>query len=108
MQLLKNIFRCRLNANQVRAYKLANEGHNVCILGEAGTGKSFVVNLIKKQLERQGVTCNIVCSSGIACEVYEVGHAVTVYSHYGLQKAELPHPGLLERVLSRNDVVARI
>ena len=47
------------------------------------------------------------CSSGIACDAYD-GFASTVHSHYGLQTAELPCPLLLERSLSRNNVVEQI
>ena len=84
------------------------DGHNVCILGKAGTGKSAVVRKIKSHFTSQGKKCQIVCSSGIACDVYNSGEATTVHSHYGLQKAEIPVNLLLQRVLSRNDVVSRI
>lgn len=76
--------------------------------GDAGTGKSLVVKSIKQHFTKQDVKCQIVCSSGIACDVYAVGEAATVHSHYGLQKAEIPFTQLLQRVLSRNDIVSHI
>ena len=47
------------------------------------------------------------CSSGISFDAYD-GLASTVHSHYGLQTAELPFPSLLERSLSRSNVVEQI
>ncbi len=47
------------------------------------------------------------CSSRISCDAYD-GLASTDHSHYGLQTAGLPCPLLLERSLSRNNVVEQI
>ena len=42
------------------------EGHNVFITGQGGTGKSFLVKEIYKELTRSGKRVAIICSSGIA------------------------------------------
>ena len=39
--------------------------------GQAGTGKSTVVNSIRNECHQHGRKVNIKCSSGIACSVYE-------------------------------------
>ena len=97
----------KLTDEQQRAVDAALTGHNVCIFGRAGVGKTTVVEKIKKILTSRGKKCQIVCSSGISCDAYD-GLASTVHSHYGLQTAELPFPLLLERSLSRNNVVEQI
>ena len=55
----------------------------------------------------KGKTCQIVCSSGVACNVYE-GLATTVHSFYGLNTAEIPAPLLIQRSLERQTVVNEI
>ena len=97
----------KLTAEQQRAVDAALTGHNVCIFGRAGVGKTTVVERIRKILTSKGKKCQIVCSSGISCDAYD-GLASTVHSHYGLQTAELPFPSLLERSLSTNNVVEQI
>ena len=68
---------------------LAQKGHDICRLGRAGVGKSTTVEEIQKILSAQGKKCEIVCSTGIACQNYG-GGAKTVHSFYGLQIAERP------------------
>ena len=97
----------KLTDEQQRAVDAALTGHNVCIFGRAGVGKTTVVETIRKLFTSRGKRCQIVCSSGISCDAYD-GLASTVHSHYGLQTAELPCPLLLERSLSRNNVVEQI
>ena len=46
-------------------------GHNVLLSGQAGTGKSFVVDGLVKELQCCGLKV-VVCSSGISCSVYEM------------------------------------
>ena len=78
-----------LTAEQLNILNFATTGHNVCIFGKGGVGKMTVVQEIRSHLEKKGKKCQIVCSSGIACEEYgEL--AKTVHSHYGLQTDELP------------------
>ena len=42
----------------------------------------------------------VICSSGIACQVFDRGTASTVHSFYGLSTAELPWRQLLDRSLA--------
>ena len=97
----------KLTDEQQRMVDAALTRHNVCIFGRAGVGKTTVVEKIRKILTSRGKKCQIVCSSGISCDAYD-GLASTVHSYYGLQTAELPFPLLLERSLSRNNVVEQI
>ena len=68
---------CRASRNSSVCQKWAD---NLLITGQAGTGNSTVVNSIRDECHQQGPKVNIVCSSGIACSVYEAGTAFTVHS----------------------------
>ncbi len=97
----------QLTPQQCRIFDFAVSGHNVCIFGRAGTGKSVLVNEIKRELGKRGHNVRIVCSSGIACEAFE-GMAKTVHSQYGLQTAELPAHRLIERCLERENGIEEL
>jgi ATP-dependent DNA helicase PIF1 len=66
----------RLTEEQQTILDLAKKGHNICILGRAGVGKSTTVQEIKKELSAKGLQCEIICSTGIACKNYD-GEAKT-------------------------------
>ncbi|CAB3999879.1 ATP-dependent DNA helicase PIF1 [Paramuricea clavata] len=92
---------------QEDALKAAKTGHNLCIFGKSGCGKSTIIKEINKTLTQSGRVCKIVCPSGVACKVYDE-LAATVHSFYGLQTAELPAPLVMQRSLQRSDVVNQI
>ena len=50
---------------------VVESGHNVFIMGQAGTGKSFLIGKIFQTLKRRGEKVVIVCSSGIATTVHD-------------------------------------
>jgi len=77
----------------------ATAGHNLFITGQGGVGKSEVVKEIIRSLKRHGKVVDVICSSGIACQVFNRGTASTVHSFYGLSTAELPWRQLLDRSL---------
>lgn len=56
----------KLTAGQQLAYNKAMEGLNLFITGEAGAGKSYVVNTIIEALEMQGKSVAVTASTGIA------------------------------------------
>lgn len=97
----------KLTGDQQKTVDAALSGHNLCIFGRAGVGKTTVVQRIKKVLSSKGINCQIVCPSGVSCDAYG-GAASTVHSYYGLQTAELPVDLLIERSLGRNNIVAQI
>ena len=43
-------------ATNVEIVKTVEDGHNVIITGQAGTGKSFIINELYQLLVRQGKT----------------------------------------------------
>ena len=97
----------KLTEEQQRTVYLAKEGHNICIFGRAGVGKSTTILAIKDALQAKGESVQIVCSTGIACESYG-GTAKTVHSQYGLRVAELPSELLIERSLGQSATVKQL
>ena len=82
-------------------------GHNACIFGKAGVGKTTVVEEIRRKLAAKGMNVQVLSSSGISCTAYN-GRAKTVHAHYGLQTAELPNSLVIERSLGRQNVLENI
>ena len=74
---------------QQKTIEAALTGHNKCVLGRAGVGKTTVVQAIKKVLASKGLNCQIVCPRGVSCDGYD-GVAATVHSYYELQTAVKP------------------
>lgn len=92
---------------QLHILEFAQSGHNICIFGKGGVGKSTLVKEISKQCAKNGIRCQIVCASGISCDIYN-SMAKTIHSHYGLQTAELPAQMLIERSLERQNVLENV
>ncbi|XP_053388812.1 uncharacterized protein LOC128551890 [Mercenaria mercenaria] len=59
-----------LNAQQKRALEFVSGGHNLVLLGPAGTGKSFLVNRVVEICSTMGKQCAVTATTGIACSVY--------------------------------------
>ena len=98
----------KLTSEQAEVVQFARSGHNLLITGQAGVGKSKLVNAIHKDCKQRGLEVAVVCSSGIACQVYENGIAATVHSFYGLGAADLPSKQVLLRAASNNKVSSKL
>ena len=96
-----------LTNEQLDILRFTESGHNVCIFGRAGVGKSTLVKAIRQKLTERGLKCEIVSSSGISCDLYN-GLAKTIHSHYGLMTAELPSHLVIKRSLERQNVVQQV
>ena len=97
-----------LTPEQAEIFQFASTGHNVLVTGQAGTGKSRVVNAIREYCQQRGLKVAVVCSSGIACQVYDPGVASTVHSYYRLGAADLPSEQLLNRATSDARICAKV
>ena len=60
-----------LTSGQAQIVSVASRGHNLLITGQAGTGKSTVVEEIISNLNAVSLKVAVVRSSGVACTVYE-------------------------------------
>ena len=58
------------NAIQQEALEIVKEGHNVYIGGQAGCGKSFVVQEIFRWATALEKNVWLTCTTGIACSVF--------------------------------------
>ena len=76
----------RLSEDQRQVLNIVREGHNVFITGQGGTGKTFLVKEIYKEMKRSGKHVAIISSRGIVGTIYD-GHASTVHSFYRLKTA---------------------
>lgn len=89
--------------------KTAESGHNLLLAGQAGTGKSYVVEGLDRKIQNLKRKVVVVCSSGISSSVY--GDSIkssTVHSHYALQTADMPAELVVDRTTSIPHCVARI
>ncbi len=59
-----------------------HSGHSVVISGQAGTGKSHLLNTISKELTAAGKTVNVTATTGIASTLLH--GAMTLHSCFGL------------------------
>ncbi|XP_060594248.1 ATP-dependent DNA helicase PIF1-like, partial [Ruditapes philippinarum] len=89
-----------MNFYQQRAVDISTEGHNLLLLGRAGTGKSFVLKEIVKRLRNKGKTVQITCSTGIACCVYDE-NACTIHQFTGISDGR-HGPGEIVDVVKNN------
>ena len=57
-------------ATNVEIIKSVEDGQNVIITGQAGTGKSFIINELYQLLVRQGNNVRITATTGIASTMF--------------------------------------
>lgn len=88
------------------------EGHNFLITGKAGTGKSCVVCEMEASLRASGKMVKVICSTGMACDVYRrkflAQNPSTVHSFLGIGTASAPFQSVVERATKSKDVVKRL
>lgn len=106
--VLTVLMNANLTEEQAEIFQFAKNGHNILITGQAGTGKSWVVNCIREDCKQRGRKVALICSSGVACQVYERGVASTAHSYYGLGAADMPSDLLSDRALIDSRVVERL
>lgn len=102
-----------LTAEQELCLRAASAGHNFLILGEAGTGKSTVIVDIFCQFHRGGKKFQVLCSTGIACEVFEdrlpaYQKPITINFFLGIGTAEGPFNNVISKACRNENVERRI
>lgn len=74
-----------LSEGQKQALEVAQKGHNLLLMGSAGTGKSHVLTAIHDNFTREGKKVQLTCSTGIACSVYDTKYnAITMHKFSGI------------------------
>lgn len=71
----------KMNARQILAINEGINGHNLLILGQSGTGKSYLINEIKDQLKKRGKSVAITGTTGVAS--LNIG-GITIHSWSGI------------------------
>jgi ATP-dependent DNA helicase PIF1 len=84
-----------ISAEKQEILEKIKKGHNVFITGPAGTGKSFLLKLIKKFYQAHGL--HITASTGVAA--VEVG-GVTIHSWAGIGLGNRPASEIISYILS--------
>jgi ATP-dependent DNA helicase PIF1 len=72
----------KLNVLQQEAVDRILQGHNIVLMGPAGTGKSFTVKYVVKELEKLRRNVAVTATTGISCCVYE--NAMTIHKWSGI------------------------
>ncbi len=87
---------------------MAMKGHNFTIIGKAGTGKSFIAKEIMRSFIAAGKTFQIVCSTGVSCEVYKreewpINNAKVLNSFFGIGLADAPFENIVRDAVEKCD-----
>lgn len=74
-----------MNPKQKEAIDLALSGHSIFITGQAGTGKSYILTEIIKELRGKGINVQLTCTTGIACTTFPKNQgAMTIHRWSGM------------------------
>ena len=65
-----------MDADQRLCLDMALNGHSFLILGQAGTGKSFILRQIGKELEHRGKKPTIAASTGMTASQSSDGYTL--------------------------------
>ena len=90
--------------------KVAEQGHNLLVTGQAGTGKSTLIQALYRTLTNDGKKVEVVCASGIASTVFDTSEIrpSTAHAFYGLRTADLPSNLVVDRAVANNLVAERV
>ena len=88
-----------MDEDQVQAYNLIIDGHNLCLTGQAGTGKSYVAKKAVKELRKMGMHVALTCSTGIGTTIFDDEKACTVHKWAGLEDGRHENNTLLHLIM---------
>lgn len=75
-------------------------GHNLLLVGQAGTGKTYTIQKCVNQLRSMGKNVALTCYTGIACLQYQGLHPMTLHKFAGLEDGRHNNESLLHLVKS--------
>ena len=78
--------------------QLALSGHNMCIVGTAGTGKSYLIQQIVRELREKGQHVMVGTPTGVSATVLSSVQAQTIHSMCGMLDGRFTGDQLLKRV----------
>jgi len=74
-----------MDTDQRKTLSLVIEGHNLLIIGQAGTGKMLTIRECVKHLRRMGKQVYLTGYTGISCLQYKSMNAMTLHKFSGLE-----------------------
>lgn len=84
-----------MEAKQKLALEEALNGHNLLILGQSGTGKSYLVRELEKELKRKGKSVSVTGTTGVASLNIS---GTTIHSWSGIGDGRFSNRTLLEKL----------
>lgn len=89
-----------MDATTDKIFQAALEGHNFIVLGQAGTGKSFLLKKLKQELEKHGKVAQLTASTGIASA--SLG-GCTIHHFSGIEDGRYPNDVIVKNLLHNDD-----
>ncbi len=95
-----------LTPNQRLCLQKALQGHNLTVIGKAGTGKSFLTKEIMRSFLSIGKRFQLVCSTGISCEVYTeenwpLSNATVLNTFFGIGLTNAPFQKIVDEAVEK-------
>ena len=87
-----------MDADQEKAVKVVMDGHNLALLGQAGTGKTFAIKECVNRLSAAGKMVSLTCYTGIACLQYQGMGPTTLHRVAGLEDGRHTNEPLLHLI----------
>jgi ATP-dependent exoDNAse (exonuclease V) alpha subunit len=91
--------------NQLRAFDILKEGHNVLLTGSAGSGKTFVLNKYIESLHREQKHVAITASTGIAATHID---GMTLHAWAGLGAKDSYTEKEIKKIITNKKVATRV
>lgn len=91
--------------NQALALEIMLEGQSVLLTGQAGSGKTFVLNEFIRQAKRNGKTVAVTATTGLAA-THLGGNTIHAWSGIGIHD-ELPNHFFRDLPKGRRDIIAK-
>lgn len=96
-----------LSAEQARALKLAKQGKSLFITGPGGTGKTFLIRQIVKELKAEFKIACVTALTGAAASLMTDLGARTLHSWAGIGTKDIPFDRRIRQIMRRKEVVQR-
>lgn len=95
----------KMNRMQKRAVEIALAGHNMLLTGAGGSGKTFVMKEVIKQLKGKQKTVSVTASTGMASTCYKEFSATTLHKWCGIgtQYRNRTDQEIVDDILGKSD-----
>ncbi|KAK3088726.1 hypothetical protein FSP39_023054 [Pinctada imbricata] len=72
-----------MDDRQMKAQDLALRGHNIVITGQGGTGRTFLIKQLCKDLSKKGTSYAVTSTAGLGATLF--GRATTIHKFIGFE-----------------------